>query len=113
MLSGNYYGSEIRQGIFWGLNFGLGVFLGFEFCPIRSSLSLEIRRTSLPPLWEWGKVNMIRRVCLVQYRIVFWFHFLNGSFTLIRAETERYDIVRFSSFSTKSLASETRKIVIS
>ena len=74
LLSGNYYGSKIRQGIFWGLNFVPGVFLGFDFCPIRSSLSLEVRRTPLPPLWGWDKVNMIRRVCIVQYRIVFWFH---------------------------------------
>ena len=40
--SGNFYGSEIRHGIFWGLNFGpgiswgvfleaLGIFLGFNF----------------------------------------------------------------------------------
>ena len=40
------------------------------------------------------------------------FIWLNGSFTLIRAETKGYDIVRFSSSSTKSLASETGKIVI-
>ena len=32
---------------------------------------------------------------------------LNGSITLIRAETERYDIVRFSKVTTKSLASGT------
>ena len=29
MLSGNFYGLEIRHGIFWGLNFGPGIFLGF------------------------------------------------------------------------------------
>ena len=44
MLPGNfYYGSEIRHGIFWGINFGpaifwvlfeaQGIFLGFDFCP--------------------------------------------------------------------------------
>ena len=33
------------------------------------------------------------------------FIWLNGSITLIRAETERYDIVRFSKVTTKSLAS--------
>ena len=43
-LPGNfYYGSEIRHGIFWGINFGAaifwvlfeaqGIFLGFDFCP--------------------------------------------------------------------------------
>ena len=32
---------------------------------------------------------------------------LNGSITLIQAETERYDIVRFSKVATKSLASGT------
>ena len=41
--SGNFYGSEIRHGIFGGLNFGpgifgvlfeaLGIFLDFDFCP--------------------------------------------------------------------------------
>ena len=41
----HFYGSEIRHGIFWGLNFGpetsfgfglfeaLGIFLGVDFCP--------------------------------------------------------------------------------
>ena len=38
------------------------------------------------------------------YILVIW---LNGSITLIRAETERYDIVRFSKVTTKSLASGT------
>ena len=28
--SGNFYGSEIRHGIFGGLNFGPGIFLGFD-----------------------------------------------------------------------------------
>ena len=37
--------------------------------------------------------------------IYFRFIWLNGSITLIRAETERYDIVRFSKVTTKSLAS--------
>ena len=41
--SGNFYGSEIRHGIFGGIKFGpvifgglfeaLGIFLGFDFCP--------------------------------------------------------------------------------
>ena len=35
------------------------------------------------------------------------FIWLNGSITLIRAETERYDIVLFSKVTTKSLASGT------
>ena len=47
MLSGNFYGSEIRHGIFWGLNFGPGIFLGFDFCPHWITLWLEIRST--PP----------------------------------------------------------------
>ena len=34
MLPGNFhYGSEIRHGIFWGINFGPVIFLGFDFCP--------------------------------------------------------------------------------
>ena len=55
----NFYGSQIRHGIFWGLNFGSGIFFGshwnpwdfgevFIFAPIRSSLSLEIQ-SALPP----------------------------------------------------------------
>ena len=33
-LSGNFcYGSEIRHAIFWGINFGPGIFLGFDVCP--------------------------------------------------------------------------------
>ena len=33
-LSGNFcYGSEIRHGIFWGINFGPGIFLGFDLFP--------------------------------------------------------------------------------
>ena len=59
MLSGNFYGSKTRHGIFWGLNYGpciffffffeaQGVLLGFDFCPIWSSLSLEIRSTPPP-----------------------------------------------------------------
>ena len=45
---------------------------------------------------------MIRNIVL--YCRFIW---LNGSITLIRAETERYDIVRFSKVTTKSLASGT------
>ena len=41
---------------------------------------------------------------IVLYSRFIW---LNGSITLIRAETERYDIVRFSKMRAKSLASET------
>ena len=33
LLSGNFYGSEIRHGIFSGLNFGPVFFGGFDFCP--------------------------------------------------------------------------------
>ena len=59
---------------------------------------------------RWHKVITIRIVCIVQYRIIFSLNLilLNGSITLIRAETERYDIVRFSKVTTiKSLASRT------
>ena len=38
---------------------------------------------------------MIRRVCIVNIVLYSRFIWLNGSITLIRAETERYDIVRF------------------
>ena len=58
----NFYGSEIRHGIFGGLNFGAGIFwrfclnptgffLGFDFCPhsiIPVTWSLEIRSTPAP-----------------------------------------------------------------
>ena len=34
MLPGNfYYGSEIRHGIFWGINFGPAIFWGFDSYP--------------------------------------------------------------------------------
>ena len=56
---------------------------------------------------RWDKVISIRRDYTVQYRIVFSIIWLNGSITLIRAETGRYDIVRFSKVTTKSLASGT------
>ena len=41
---------------------------------------------------------------IVLYSLFIW---LNGSITLIRAETERYDIGRFSKVTAKSLASRT------
>ena len=41
---------------------------------------------------------------IVLYSRFIW---LNGTITLIRTETERYDIVRFSKVTTKSLGSET------
>ena len=44
------------------------------------------------------------RGIIVKYSRFIW---LNGSVTLIRAETERYDIVRFSKVTTKPLASGT------
>ena len=51
---------------------------------------------------RWDKVNTIRRVCIVQnvvlYSRLIW---LNGFITLIRTETKRYDIVRFSKVATK------------
>ena len=51
---------------------------------------------------RWDKVNTIRRVCIVQnvvlYSRLIW---LNGLITLIRTETKRYDIVRFSKVATK------------
>ena len=51
--SGNFYGSKIQHGIVLELNFGPGIFLGFDFSPIRSSLSLEIWST--PPPWSYYK----------------------------------------------------------
>ena len=45
-LSGNVCGLEIRHGICSRLNFGPGIFWDFDFCPIQSSLSLEIRSTN-------------------------------------------------------------------
>ena len=55
MLSGNFYGSEIRNWDFWGVKSGRGDIWGFclkpkgffgvlIFAPNQSSLSLEIRR---------------------------------------------------------------------
>ena len=48
MLSGNFYGKEIRHGNFGGLNFCPGIFWVLIFAPIRSSLSLKIRITPRP-----------------------------------------------------------------
>ena len=44
---------------------------------------------------RWDKVITIRRVCICQYELYSRFILLNGSITLIRAETERHDMVRF------------------
>ena len=33
LCSGNFCGLEIRHRIVLGLNFGPGIFLGFDFCP--------------------------------------------------------------------------------
>ena len=56
------------------------------------------------PKAEWAidsEPNRARGI-IVKYSRFIW---LNGSITLIWAETERYDIVRFSKVTTKSLAS--------
>ena len=53
---------------------------------------------------------MLRRFAeFTSSNIVLYFRFiwLNGTITLIRTETERYDIVRFSKVTTKFLGSET------
>ena len=59
ILSGHFQGSKIQHGIFWELIFGpgifkflleaQGIFLGFDFAPIRSCPTLEIRYPP-PPL---------------------------------------------------------------
>ena len=78
MLSGNFYGLEIRHGIFWGLNFRPGIFLGFVWSPgiffwvfifasILSSLSLEIRGT---PPWEIGEVTHLGGVNRLSYNLL-------------------------------------------
>ena len=57
MLSGNFYGSEIRYGIFWGV---------LIFAPIQSSLSIEIWGT--PP-----GVSMLSRLNLEKIKsFPFW-----------------------------------------
>ena len=38
---------KLGMGFLGGLSIGPGIFLGFDFCPIQSSLSLEIRSTPL------------------------------------------------------------------
>ena len=48
MLPQKFYGSEMRHGIFGGLNFGAGIFWVLSFAPIQSSQSLEIRSTPPP-----------------------------------------------------------------
>ena len=54
VLQIKFYGSEIQHGVFWGLNFGPGIFLGgyfwvLIFAPSRSSLPLEVVTTQPPP----------------------------------------------------------------
>ena len=48
LLSGKFYGLEIRQGIFSGLKIGPGIFWGLDFCP----------RSFFPVTWNleypWG-----------------------------------------------------------
>ena len=56
---------------------------------------------------RWDKVNCDSQSVssnIVLHSRLIW---LNGSITLIRAETERYDAVRFSKATTKSLTSGT------
>ena len=49
---------------------------------------------------------MIHRVCILQYRIIFPFHLAKQiNYPADPVDTERYDIVRFSKVTTKSLAS--------
>ena len=63
--SWNFYGSEIRRGIFGGLNFGpgiflglfeaLGIFLGFDFCLhsiIPVTWNLELPRHNFQQKWK-------------------------------------------------------------
>ena len=55
MLSGNScYGSEIRHEIFWGINFGPGIFLGFDFCP---HSIIPVTWNPEYPLWAWVKLK--------------------------------------------------------
>ena len=57
----------------------------------------------------WDGTKLLRFAESASSNIVLYSRFiwLNGSITLIRAETERYDIFRFSKATTKSLASRT------
>ena len=51
--SGNFCGSEIEHGIVLKLNFGPGIFLGFDFCPhsiVPVTWNLEYPRP--PALWD-------------------------------------------------------------
>ena len=50
------------------------------------------------------RTKLLRFAESASSNVVLYFRFilLNGSVTLIRAETERYDIVRFSKVTTKS-----------
>ena len=47
LLSGNLYGSEIRHGIFVMLNFGPGIFWGFDLPPLGHPCHLK---SGVPPL---------------------------------------------------------------
>ena len=55
MLPGNcFYGSEIRHGIFWGINFGPAIFLGFDLWP---RLIIPVTWNSEYLLWAWVKLK--------------------------------------------------------
>ena len=74
-------------------------------------LAVYISFPSLHHVKLWDRTKLIRFAESVSSNIVLYSRFiwLNGSITLIRAETERYDLVRFSKVTTKSLASWTVK----
>ena len=57
-------------------------------------------------LVSWLGICVEVRVDRITIELYSRFIWLNGSITLIRAETERYDIVRFSKGTTKSLPRE-------
>ena len=71
MLSGNFYGLEIRHGIFLALKFGPRIFLGFDFCPY----------SIIPVIWNPKCPLLGDHTC----------HILNGVCPLVPVLTPTYN----------------------
>ena len=72
----NFYGSEIRHGIFWGLHFGPGIFLSFDFFPpFNHPCHLKSRApppwAPLPPHQTFIEYHLPSTECACAYQVCF------------------------------------------